>query len=347
MAIDFDRFLEWAENRFPVVKVSGNEIKVDSVFADNDTKQHMWCNPLGGKKNRDHGVFHCWKTDQRGSLITLVRLVDKCSYEEALEILNAGDASMAQLELELEKFLNEKYYGIKKEPEIPQENNKAKLPAFTHLISSMSPNDLYRTQAEVYLYGRKLPIDNLYVCVNGEYRNRIIIPYYDQNGKLIYWNGRYLGENKNVLRYQGPDKKDFGVGKDDVLFVPEWPKLVERLYLTEGEFDAMTLKYAGLFSGAFGGKNLSELQMIMLKNYRVTLCLDNDKAGKNALPVMGKQLKSFGFVDVRYIRPPQQYKDWNQMLQNTNNKLIKAYILRKEKVYSDWTGDSMLYQNIT
>ena len=333
MAIEFDRFLDWAENRFPVVQVKGNEIKVDSIFAE-DTKQHMWCNPSGGKHDRENGVFHCWKTDKYGSLVTLVMMVDHCSYEEALEILNAGDVDLMRLEQELESFLNDKYYkkgGVEEAP-IKKE---AKLPDFTYPIIELPSSNLYRVQSEVYLFNRGLSPDNLMVCVNGDYRNRIIIPYYDRKGELIYWNGRYIGTNKDVLRYQGPSKEDFDAGKDDVIFVPEWPLLGTRIYLTEGEFDALTLQLAKLPSGAFGGKNLSELQVEMLRGYYPTLCLDNDDAGRDALPKLGDFLKEKGFVDVRYIRPPRQYKDWNKMLENTSPKLIAAYIRRRERLYDD------------
>jgi len=348
MAVDFDRFLDWVENRFSTVQVKGDEIKIDSIFAE-DTKQHMWCNPYGGKHNRENGVFHCWKTDKYGSLVTLVMMVDKCSYEEALEILDTGDATMMQLERELDLFLNEKYYSDKKTEEEAkplEERAKGGLPPHTHLIADLSPNNLHRVQSEVYMFGRGLDTKGLYVCTAGKYRNRIIIPYYDREGNLIYWNGRYTGNRKDILRYQGPDKDEFGVGKDDVIFTPEWPPLGARLRLTEGELDALTLKLAGMASGAFGGKNLSDPQLVMLKGYRITLCLDNDEAGKYSLPIMGNKLKAWGFADVRYVRPPVQYKDWNKMLESTSAKLIAAYIRRREKPYTAWTGEEMVIEQI-
>ena len=40
MAIDFDRFLNWAESRFPTVIVKGDEVRVDSIFEE-DHKQHV------------------------------------------------------------------------------------------------------------------------------------------------------------------------------------------------------------------------------------------------------------------------------------------------------------------
>ena len=50
--IDFEKFLDWAESRFDNIVVSGDEVKVDSIFCE-DHKQKMWCNPYGGKKAAD------------------------------------------------------------------------------------------------------------------------------------------------------------------------------------------------------------------------------------------------------------------------------------------------------
>ena len=78
MPIDFDTFVNWAENRFDKIQVKGKEVCLNSIFAENDSKFHLWCNPYGGKHERTFGVFHCWKTDRKGSLVSLVMEVDKC-----------------------------------------------------------------------------------------------------------------------------------------------------------------------------------------------------------------------------------------------------------------------------
>ena len=106
MSIEFDKFISWAESRFPTVVVKGDEVRVDSIFEE-DHKQHMWCNPYGGKNHRENGVFRCWKTDRRGSLITLVMLRDNCTYEEACEVLETGDINLAKMEREVDTFFDE------------------------------------------------------------------------------------------------------------------------------------------------------------------------------------------------------------------------------------------------
>ena len=342
MAIDFEKFLTWAESRFDTVIVKGDEVRVDSIFTD-DHKQHMWCNPYGGKNHRENGVFRCWKTDRRGSLLTLVMLKDHCTYEEACEVLDASDLSLANLERAVDDFFDEKY-GIVRE--ISPSLVGLKLPDYTFKIDEMSPGNLYRVQAEIYLFSRKLSSNGLMICTAGDYKNRIVIPYYDQEGKLIYYNCRYIGTNSKVPKYLGPPK-ECGVGKGDVLYFPKWPQSGERVYLAEGEFDAMSICVSELNGGAFGGKSMGEEQRLILQGYQPTLCLDNDPAGKKALPELGEFLLGLSlFGTIKYVRPPTQYKDWNEMLSKAGTRLLQAYILRNEKIFDAWEGARLRFREI-
>ena len=337
MAIDPEKFLNWVETRFDDFVVRGNEIKINSIFMDDDHKRHLWCNPLGGKKEREYGVFHCWRTEKRGSLVTLVMLVDKCSYEEAVETLDACDTSMVNLEAKLDAVFNPTQV-VQTNPLV---DNKLRLPPNTFPIDEMHPEDFYRITAETYLLGRKLSTTGLMICTEGgfyggiNYSNRIIIPYYDQNGKLIYFNARYLGNKKDVIRYMGPPK-EVGIGKEHVLFIPIWPQAGSTIYLTEGEFDALAIcessKLDGelMYVGAFGGKNLSDFQVEILQPYHPVLCLDADKAGKQGLMEIAKKLKASG-KQPEYIRPPVQYKDWNKMLERVGEKILVHYIKRNKR----------------
>lgn len=328
MAIDFNLFLNWAESRFRDVIVKGNEIKLNSVFCE-DQKHHLWCNPSGGKNQAPYGVFHCWKTDTKGSLISLVMKVDKCSFEDALEILDSPNHRLEDLEKQVQEIFQ------KKEEKKFIEINKTKIefPPGCYFFDDLPSSNFFRKNAEEYLSKRKISTQGLMVCVSGQYKNRIIIPYYNKNGDLIYYNARYVGDNK--LRYLGPPK-ELGIGKGDVLYVPRWPENGQKIYLTEGEFDALSLKQCGLYSAAFGGKNLSEAQIKILIPYIPVLCLDADMAGAAALPKMGDSLLKMGFEQVFYVRASKEHKDWNSMHQNDGQNVVKAYIRQNEKKYDQF-----------
>lgn len=336
MGVSFEKFLDWADSRFGDVKVSGDEIKINSIFIE-DYKHHLSCNPKGGKKQVEHGVYHCWKSEKHGTLVNLVRMVDKCSFEEAMEILGVEDTELADLEARLETFMSKRTPTIEIEKDI-----QLKLPEHTFPILSLSSDNFWKAEAEAYLEGRKLNPADYLICVDGEYKNRIVIPYYDKNKKLIYWNSRYLNDSKKVAKYLGPNK-NCGIGKSDVIYMAnnEWPAIGSKLHITEGEFDAKSIVVAGLNAAAIGGKAIEEKQIEMIRGYNPVLCLDTDTgrvdSGGNALLKIGNALKAKGFNALSFVRPPIKFKDWNKMLSDVGPKILHAYIKQNEKPYTDET----------
>lgn len=157
MAIDFDLFLTWAESRFDNVVVKGNEIKLNSIFCD-DSKHHLWCNPSGGKNNVPYGVFHCWKTDTKGSLVNLVMQVEKCSFEDALQILDSPNHNIEDLEKQVQEIFKNKQTKF-----IEIEKTKIKLPPNTYRFDDLpSTNYAKRTSVE-YLNDRKISYEKLFI----------------------------------------------------------------------------------------------------------------------------------------------------------------------------------------
>lgn len=335
MSIDFDKFLEWAESRFGDVKVSGNEIQVNSIFKETDTDHKMWCNPTGGKKgSKEYGSYHCWKSGEGGTLVDLVRKVDGVSFDDALEILG-GERTFDQMYEVISKFWDE--------PEVKEDEGEAiptklELPPYSYLLTKLPTGNPYRQEAEKVLKERLIPLDGLYVCVNGIYRHRIIIPYYDQDGKLIYFNARALGEE--VPKYRGPPK-ELGIGKGDVIFMRRWPEREgELVYLTEGEFDSIILNQIGVYSAALGGKEATERHRELLKPYRVVITADNDAAGLGALLKIGKQLLDLWLSDllpIYYIRPPKGFKDWNELAEAHGIEVVEYYLKENIKPFNNNT----------
>lgn len=342
--VNFESFLNWAEDRFGNVLVHGKEIKINSIFCD-DNKFHLWCSPSGGKNEVKYGVYHCWKTDKHGTLVDLIMQVDKCSFKEAWRICG-GQLRMSEVEKKLLDIFKQKKEEIKI-------TKGLKLPEKTFKIKELPLDSNIRIRAEKYLQERKLPTDML-VCTGGKCYNRIVIPYYNKNNELIYWNCRTLNPDE-ALRYKGPEK-ELGVYKENVMFFTEWPKTGEKVYITEGEFDAISIKICGLNSAAFGGKNLSEKQIEILSEFIPVLCLDNDKigvsshgttsAGQIALKKIGDTLLQHGFNEFYYVRPPIGYKDWNALLIDNEPDKIKDYILKNENKYTDQTSILLLSNEI-
>lgn len=320
MSVNFDSFLRWAEDRFGDVLIKGEEIRLHSIFAD-DKKHHLWCNPHGGKYRREFGCFHCFKSDRKGTLVGLVMLVDNCSFIEALNILDGNEVSIRIIEQDLDAYFAD-------EPIIKNTTNHLiELPQDTYAISEL--RGTHKEIAETYLNGRKMPLDKFLYCISGRYRNRIIIPYYNENNQLIYFNGRIAVESDDD-KYRFPVDND--IGKGDVLYVPKWMPS-KKIYLTEGEFDSMAIHVSGFFSGACGGKSTTDNQINILRPYNICLAFDNDYAGiEEGLKKEAPKLAKKGFK-VSYVVPPVGFKDWNKLLEKTDKVTVRDYISKNERVY--------------
>jgi hypothetical protein len=328
MAIDPDKFEKWAINKFGEdnVLTKGKEIRLNSIFEPEDTGFHLYCSPKGGKKKIKHGVFHCFKTNNKGTLVKLVQIAENCDRESAIDILRGRTPIH-----ELEKKLEELFASQHEEDETSK--SSLSLPPECYLISDLGINNWWRNKAVDYLNSRKIPIDGLYVCTGDRYKGRIIIPYYDKNKNLIYWNARALFNSK--CKYLGPPKET-GIGKEDVVYMAgSWPKAGETVYICEGEFNARSLNIAEFNAAACGGKNMGKKQAILLSDYKVVICLDRDKAGKAGTLKMSSMIqsltKSDGKNKIMFVVPPLGYNDWNEFLVKNNPELLHYYIIKNQK----------------
>ncbi len=321
--IDFDCFWEWAVKRFGDDNVirNGDEVRINSPFVpeyDPDDGHHLWCNP-------DKNAYHCFKSNEHGNLRQLVSQMEGCPFYDVDDILGINE--IRNLEKKLAEFFAEKKESKKKV--LPVEG--LELPPEAFKIVNLPADNRFRKKAEEYLAKRKIPVDDFFVCVGGKYANRILIPYYDKDGKLFYYNTRDIS-NKSSLRYLGPPK-EVGIGKSDVIWIKSWPAVGSKVYLCEGEFDAASLWEAEFYGAACGGKTLSDKQGLLLQDYGVVICFDLDKYGQEALHKIGRFIRSnSGYArKIGYVKPAQGFKDWNDMLVKLGKGALHLYIQKYEK----------------
>lgn len=340
--VDFDLFYEWCVDRFGEENLKmrytahGQEICTHSFYAHKvgieDHKFHLWMNPAGGKKELGGGAYRCWLTDSMGSLISLISDYDNIPYEEAEEIVG-GASSLRNLEQRAAEFFG--YKEQETEPVVVAPLPVQELPDFSFLIDGMSASSGWKIQAKNYLTARKIPTEGLYVCSGGDFKNRIVIPYFDASGKIVFYNARTMSDNKKILRYMKPPHGE----QENVLYMTSWPKPGSKIYIMEGEFDAISLMLSGFVGCACGGKFLSDAQIELIRGYEPVLAFDADASGFEALVNVGNTLLERGFPKIGYIRPPKVYKDWNKLLVERNAQTVKAYIERFEKRYTVATED--------
>ncbi len=342
--VDYDLFVDWAQSYFGANELKtrrtshGIEICANSPFSESaigkvDTKKHLWMNPSGGKsKHPENGSYRCWLTDTRGSLVSLVSTLENISWSQARSRISKTET--------LEDVFNtlvSNDQNLITNLVVHKKQHLIELPPSSILIDELPSHNKMKSEAEKVLKKRKIPTRGLYLCLAGKLRNRIIIPYYNPFDELIFYNTRAIDDN-NPLRYV----KCVDGNQDDILYFPEWPEPNNRVFLVEGEFDAKSLYLCDFFAAGCGGKYLSDSQVDLLRDYYITLALDNDAPGLKALIEIGDQLLGLGFKELNYIRPPEGFKDWNALYQEHNKETVRNYIEKNKSVYSSYTKTNLL-----
>lgn len=214
--------------------------------------------------NLDKRVFHCWICDYRGRNIR--RLVRR--YGSYLQ-LQKWDAISDRSDLE-------KFADLFMETERREDKEKVELPEeFTSLSSNRTPAT--GTSAYRYLQKRGLTKADILkwkigYCFSGEYRNRVVIPSFDESGDCNYFIARsYTGDS---YRYKNPRASKDIVFND--LFV-DWSS---DLILVEGVFDAIVAGNAVPILGSTLRPSSDLLRKIVFNDTPVYIALDPDARKK-------------------------------------------------------------------
>jgi hypothetical protein len=266
-------------------RISGGqkEIIIPSLFIPNDYKMHM-------SINLDTGLWRCFKTGKKGNIVYLYAHINKLPYRKAWE------------EFVFQEFLSE---GVKKVNNViePVED-----------IPRMEKLDITKhTKEVVYLENRgfdKLSDSNyFYVSKEPKFKNRIVLPFFKEDGTPFFFQARSM-DNREPRYLNGKMYK-----ASEVLY--PFDTLSESvLYVTEGVFDAISLRYLGFNSTSILGCFLSRAQMHQLRWYEgeIIFAFDNDKAGLEGLYNALRLANEFKMNNCRFATLPKGIKDYNEIL---------------------------------
>jgi len=147
------------------------------------------------------------------------------------------------------------------------------------------------------------------------YKHKIIIPFLNE-GRAVFLQGRRLDEEQPKYLHL---KRPVPLFNLDTLTGLEQG---DKVYISEGVFDAMMLEQAGYRAVAILGVNNFKAEFIdLFKGLDVVLCLDNDEAGKRATDDLAKMFLLKGQA-VKTKQLPDNIKD------------ISDYFLNYEKLQS-------------
>lgn len=225
--------------------------------------------------NIEKNVFKCWICDYRGNNVTrLVKRYGSFLQKQEWE----GFVSSLDLDVSIEEML----FGKEEEEEgevilsLPGE--------FVSLANKNTP--LSAVSAKKYLSSRGVSKKDILkwkigYCSKGEYKDRVIIPSFNEEGRINYFIARAYGK-------AWPPYKNPNVSKD-IIFNQLYADFKNDLVLVEGVFDAINAENAIPILGSSLREDSKLFQEIVKWDTTVYVALDPD-AEKKAMNLIKKLL---------------------------------------------------------
>jgi len=216
--------------------------------------------------DKGENPWHCWVCNKSGKKLTSL-----------FKALNVGRDKIA----ELYKVLSiQPKYSSNQIDSTFQSTTAIDLPKEYIPLFKTSESIEYKNAIHYLRSKRKITLSeivkyNIGYCESGEYAKKIIIPSYDEFGKLNYFVGRAYYEAES-FKHKNPEVSKNCVGFE--LFI-NWSL---PLVLVEGSFDAISVRRNAI---PLFGKTISEdlrKKIIENKVSQLYICLDKD-AQKQAL----------------------------------------------------------------
>ena len=216
--------------------------------------------------DKGENPWHCWVCNKSGKKLTSL-----------FKALNVGRDKIA----ELYKVLSiQPKYSSNQIDSTFQSTTAVDLPKEYIPLFKTSESIEYKNAIHYLRSKRKITLSeivkyNIGYCESGEYAKKIIIPSYDEFGKLNYFVGRAYYEAES-FKHKNPEVSKNCVGFE--LFI-NWSL---PLVLVEGSFDAIAVRRNAI---PLFGKTISEdlrKKIIENKVSQLYICLDKD-AQKQAL----------------------------------------------------------------
>lgn len=227
---------------------------------------------------RPVNLWHCWISDRKGKSIYSLLNQPEIKQKINPDILKKVN----------EYFKNQKYnIFIKNDKTEKKYEQETSLPKEYEIIKNK--HDIESGIALRYLSQRGIrPHDiikyKIGICKSGKYKDRIIIPSYDEHNILNWFIARDY-KDKHYLKYKNPSRDANIVGFENQI---NWQ---EPIILVEGIFDAIAVKRNAI---PLMGKTLSEelkYKLYLNDVSDIYVALDGD-AIKDSVSIMEYLIKS-------------------------------------------------------
>lgn len=309
MDISSDIIKDYLREKFTDYSETNAEFVVNSLFCD-DFKRHM-------SINADTGLWQCFKTKEKGNFIHLVSAVEGISYSEASVLIQRKLFDTPERLFEATSHLRKQQETLSSGKSIQDElENFKKITKASVVSDNLTERLAYR-----FAVTRRLDPYKLYVGVKGKYVNRVIIPFEDDHG-VFYFQARQL--TGFGMKYLNPSFQEYGVRASEILY--PFNKDEPYILVTEGPIDALSLQNIGINATSTQGSIFSQIQLKELSGKKMILAYDNDQAGDYGIRSARRLIKSKNLPEPYTVRPPRQFKDWNEFIIEAAPVEVKAWI---------------------
>ncbi len=267
--------------------------------------------------NSETGLWQCFKTKEKGNFLHLVSAVEDISYGEAAVLVQRKLFDTPEKLFEVTKSIRNQQKSLNTGNSIQDEiHNFKKLSKSSIVSDSLTERLAYR-----FAITRKLDPTKLYVGVKGKYVNRVIIPFEDSKG-MFYFQARQL--TGFGMKYLNPSFGEYGVKASEILY----PFNREESYIlvTEGPIDALSLQTMGINATSTQGSVFSQHHLSEISDKKIILAYDNDEAGDRGISYARRLIKSKNLPSPYIVRPPSQFKDWNEFVIEASPVEVQAWI---------------------
>jgi hypothetical protein len=276
------------------LSANGREFILESIFVEKDWKRHM-------SINVDSGLWQCFKTGRTGNFISFYAHVENISYFKAQRNLTIKNF----------EFLGEEPHQLEEPSSEYSELDISKLQPVS--LSSAYSEDKNVLLAWSFLFGRNLFSTKIeekapfYLCMEGKFHNRIIIPFRKDN-IVYYYQGRTLTDARP--KYLNPSV-EIAPKPSNILY--PYDEEADSVVVCEGPLDAISLQLNGVNATCTIGSTVSPVQAEILSTFpgRIIMGYDNDEAGQRGIEKFDVLRRERNMNEFDVCLPPSKYKDWN------------------------------------
>ena len=343
------------------LKKAGSDYKGLSPFKDEKTPSFT----VSPVKN----IFKDFSTQIGGNVISFYMKINDIGFVQAVEELSqkyniplkkSGKFQKNSQKISEKQAENKEYFEIMNEAQNFFENNVEK---YEEALEYMKNRDFSLEDMKKFKIGFASSIrDGLFQYLieknfsenkimklglakrneNGEiydsFRNRIIFPIYNIEGKIVAFGGRIIEKNSNLPKYlNSPDSPIFKKGRELFGIKYQGGNVKKKGFaiLMEGYLDVLTAQKNGFENAVASlGTAFTEEQAQLLKKYtdKILIAYDNDEAGRNAVIKAGYILKKYDF-DIKCLVLKGEEKDPDEFLRKNGKKAFIEVVKESKEIF--------------